>query len=99
MAEKLKTVDDYINLTATKTNHQIAYGKHPEQFAELYLPKQSNKQKHPVIILLHGGCWRAQFGLSQLGQLSKTLSELGFAVYNLEFRRLGNGGGDLLKRL
>ncbi len=89
----LKTVEDYTNLAVVKADHRIDYGKHPEQFAELYLPKQSNKQKHPVIILIHGGCWRAQFGLSQLGLLSQSLSKLGFAVYNLEFRRLGNGGG------
>ncbi|MCF6189461.1 MAG: alpha/beta hydrolase [Cocleimonas sp.] len=93
MSNSLKTVEDYTNLTPVKADHRLSYGEHPEQYADLYLPKQSNKKGHPVIILIHGGCWRAQFGLAQLGQLSQALTTLGFAVYNLEFRRLGNGGG------
>ncbi len=43
----------------------------------------------PIITLLHGGCWQAQYGLNQLGQLSQALMELGFAVWNLAYRRLG----------
>ncbi len=91
MKNPIKTIEDYINLPTIKANYRIAYGTHPEQFGDLYLP-QTGKH-HPVIILLHGGCWRAEFGLSALGQLSKSLTKLGFAVWNLEFRRLGNGGG------
>ena len=87
----MKTVEDYINLKPVLADHRIAYGEHPEQFGELYLPK-SNK-KNPVIILLHGGCWQAQHSLDKLGQLSKALTQIGYAVWNLEFRRLGNGGG------
>lgn len=89
--QTLRTVEDYIDLKPVKPDHRISYGKHPEQFGELYRPKSN--APHPTIILIHGGCWRAQFGLSQLGQLSKALTTLGFAVWNLEFRRLGNGGG------
>ena len=91
MTRILKSIEDYTSLPPVKSNHQVSYGDHSEQFGELYLP--ANTKKHPVIILIHGGCWRAQFGLAQLGKLSKSLTELGFAVWNLEFRRLGNGGG------
>ena len=87
----MKTVDDYINIKPVTPDHRIAYGKHPEQFAELYLP--TSGKLHATILLIHGGCWRAQFGCSTLGQLSSSLTTLGFAVWNLEFRRLGNGGG------
>ena len=87
----MKTVQDYIDLKPVSPDHRLSYGKHPEQFSELYLPKTNNQ--HPTIILLHGGCWQAQHSLAQLGQLSKALVSLGFAVWNLEFRRLGNGGG------
>ncbi len=88
----MKTVEDYINLKPVTPNAKIAYGNHPEQFGELYLPK-TKQPLYPVIILLHGGCWQAAYGLSPLGQLSKALTMLGFAVWNVEFRRLGNGGG------
>jgi len=89
--QNLRSVEDYIALKAIKPDHHISYGKHPEQFGELYLPQSSGP--YSVIILIHGGCWRAQYGLSQLGSLSKALTTLGFAVWNIEFRRLGNGGG------
>ena len=87
----LRSLEDYNNLKAVKPDHRINYGKHAEQFGDLYLPK--SKDTHPTIILIHGGCWQALFGSSQLGQLSKALVSLGFAVWNIEFRRLGNGGG------
>jgi pimeloyl-ACP methyl ester carboxylesterase len=91
----MKTVEDYINLKSATPDAKISYGEQSEQFGKLFLPKsqQKNTKPYPTIILLHGGCWRAQHGLAQLGQLSKALTELGYAVWNLEFRRLGNGGG------
>lgn len=87
----MKTITDYINLKPVEPNHHLIYGKHAEQFGELYLPKKA--ELHPVIILIHGGCWQAQYDLSTLGQLSKALTKIGYAVWNIEFRRLGNGGG------
>ncbi|MEE9327713.1 MAG: alpha/beta hydrolase [Cocleimonas sp.] len=87
----MKSVEDYINLKSVTPNYRLEYGKHPEQFGNLYLPKHGDP--YPTIILLHGGCWRAKFGLSQLGSLCKALTNLGFAVWNMEYRRLGNGGG------
>ena len=91
----MKIVEDYINLKSVTPDTKISYGEHAEQFGELFLPKpqRKNTKIYPTIILLHGGCWRAQHGLAQLGQFSKALTKLGYAVWNLEFRRLGNGGG------
>lgn len=87
----MKTLEDYINLKHVPPDHRLSYGKHSEQFGELYLPKENGP--HPTIILIHGGCWQAQYSLSTLAQLSKALTKLGYAVWNVEFRRLGNGGG------
>lgn len=88
----LKTVDDYINLKPINANVRLPYGHDDEQFGDLYLPENTNKP-FPVIVLMHGGCWRAAHSLLQLGELCKALTELGYAVWNLEYRRLGNGGG------
>lgn len=95
--ENIKTIDDYRGLRPVKPTHRIAYGEHEEQFAELYLPNHQTTQlqgiTHPTIILLHGGCWQAAIDLSGLGPLCLSLSQLGYAVWNLEYRRLDNGGG------
>ena len=90
-APKLLTVDDYVDLPSIPANHRLSYGSDPAQFCDLYLPSRSGL--HPVVILLHGGCWRAEYGLAPLGQLCVALASEGLAVWNVEYRRLGNGGG------
>jgi len=92
----LKTVDDYIKLKSVKSDVRLHYGDHIEQFGDLYLPENTDgriDKPSPVIVLLHGGCWRAAHSLLQLGGLCQSLTDLGYAVWNLEYRRLGNGGG------
>ena len=88
---RLLSRDDYLYLPAIPADHRLCYGPHPAQFGDLYLPQQPGP--HPVVILLHGGCWQAQYGLAPLGQLCTALVNEGLAVWNLEYRRLGNGGG------
>ena len=85
------TVADYTSLPSVPADHRLSYGDHPEQFGDLYLPQQLGN--HPVILLIHGGCWRAQYDLHALGGLCVALTQEGFAVWSIEYRRLGNGGG------
>jgi len=89
------TPDDYAMLPAHAADHRLAYGDHPDQFGDLYLPRSRPDPPSPtaVLILLHGGCWRSRFGLAPLGQLARRITERGAAVWNLEYRRLGGGGG------
>lgn len=85
------TVDDYNKLPTVAATVRYPYGADPAQFGDLYLPTQG--ENHPVVVLIHGGCWRAQYGLAPLGCFAETLAALGVAVWSLEYRRLGNGGG------
>jgi acetyl esterase/lipase len=87
----LLTVDDYMALPEAPADHRLAYGPGPEQFGDLYLPAGTGP--HPVAIALHGGCWRARYGLEPLGPLCRALAEAGLAVWSVEYRRLGGGGG------
>jgi acetyl esterase/lipase len=88
---RLFTVDDYVKLPAIPAAHRLFYGPDPMHFGDLYLPPQPGP--HPVVTLMHGGCWRAQYGLAPLGQLCTAFTQEGVAVWNIEYRRLGNGGG------
>lgn len=88
---KLMTGSELIALPAVPADHRLFYGADPSQFGDLYLPSQTGP--HPVVILVHGGCWRAQVGLDYLGSLCSAFTGEGFAVWNVEYRRLGNGGG------
>ena len=67
------------------------YGPDPSQFGELYLPRSGGP--FPVIVVIHGGFWRSAYDLSLGTPLAEDLAGRGYAAWNLEYRRLGNGGG------
>ena len=67
------------------------YGDGPEQEADLWLPDGGGP--HPLAVLLHGGFWRARFNRSIMSALAADLAARGWAAWNVEYRRVGNGGG------
>ena len=70
---------------------RYAYGEHPSQYAELTLPAGSAPA--PVVVVIHGGYWSASYG-AELGRpLAVDLAGRGFAAVNVEYRRMGDGGG------
>ena len=87
----LLTVDDLLALPTVPPDVVLSYGSHAEQFGHLYLPVDTGP--HPVVVLLHGGCWRARVSLDYMGQFARALTNDGIAVWSLEYRRLDNGGG------
>jgi acetyl esterase/lipase len=88
---RILTRDEVETFPGVPADHRVFYGPDPAQFGDLYLPPQPGP--HPVVLLLHGGCWQAQYSLNVVGQLGAALRQAGLAVWNLEYRRLGNGGG------
>jgi len=65
------------------------YGPHRDQFGELTLPRERDDPRLPVAVLIHGGFWRARYRLRLQGPLVADLARRGWAVWNLEYRRLG----------
>ena len=70
---------------------RLKYGPEDLQFGDLYLPNQQGS--HPVVILIHGGYWRARYGLDLMNDLAVDLAKRGYAAWNIEYRRVGNPGG------
>ena len=68
----------------------IQYGAHPEQVAELWLPE--GEGPHAGVVLVHGGCWRAEYGRDLEHRVAADLASRGLAVWNVEYRRLDCGG-------
>ena len=64
----LISVEAYTQYPAMQPDVTYTYGKSPHQFGDLYLPKFG--AFHPVIVLIHGGCWREQYELKPLGPMS-----------------------------
>jgi acetyl esterase/lipase len=67
------------------------YGNHPSQVGELFLPDLPGE--HPVAVVVHGGYWRARYDRSLMTDLCLDLAAHGWAAWNLEYRRVGGGGG------
>ena len=67
------------------------YGTHPRQVADLHEPPQPGP--HPVAVVLHGGYWQPPYTKLIMRPLCLDLVRLGFAAYNVEYRRLGRDGG------
>ena len=72
---------------------KLSYGTHRSQVGDLYTPSANGP--HPVVVVLHGGFWRARYGRWIMRDVCHDLVERGYAVWNLEYRRLGPfaGGG------
>ncbi|HTC36911.1 MAG TPA: alpha/beta hydrolase [Bryobacteraceae bacterium] len=75
-----------------KADARISYGKDAAQFADLYLPH--GPAPHPTVIFYHGGFWRNIINLNQASNLCAALARSGAAVWNVEYRRLGDPGGN-----
>ncbi|HLZ25303.1 MAG TPA: alpha/beta fold hydrolase [Ktedonobacterales bacterium] len=81
-----------LDLPAPPTSARISYGPGEEHFADLRLPPGTGP--FPVVIGIHGGYWRARYGLDHFGHLCAALTSAGgIATWNIEYRRLGDDGG------
>ncbi len=67
-----------------------AYGDDPSQYGDLYLPAGVPTA---TVVVIHGGFWSDGFGAEAMQPLCRALQAAGYAVWNLEYRRLGGGGG------
>ena len=88
----IMTVEDLLaELSSAPAGTKIAYGDDPLQFGELHVP--DGKGPFPVVVFIHGGCWLAQYDITTTRPLAWALQAQGIAVWNLEYRRVGNPGG------
>ena len=75
------------------SDRTIRYGDDPSQFAEIYHPSGASRG---VVVVIHGGFWKAQYDASLGRPLARSLAGEGWTAWNLEYRRVGpagSGGG------
>ncbi|GGW62511.1 lipase [Streptomyces lucensis JCM 4490] len=65
-----------------------AYGDHPDQVIDLYAPRAGTPSA-PLVVVLHGGAWRARYDRRHITPFADYLARRGFAVANVEYRRGG----------
>jgi acetyl esterase/lipase len=85
------TTRDYMDVTPPP-GLRIPYGPGPEQFGDLRIPVGPGP--HPVVVVAHGGWWRALYDLTYAGHMCEALTGSdGYATWNIEYRRVGQPGG------
>ena len=67
----------------------ISYGPHRSQVIDLY----QGRAEPPLLVLLHGGFWRAPYGREEFDGIIPSLLSAGYSVANVEYRRVGEEGG------
>ncbi|MDV6315631.1 alpha/beta hydrolase [Idiomarina sp. HP20-50] len=69
------------------------YGSQPSQYIEYWsAPVQPDSAAN--VIFIHGGCWLKEYDISHTYPASSALKNAGFNVWSVEYRRLGEQGGD-----
>ena len=84
-------IDVDVNSVFEVVRTRIQWGVGESQFGDLYMP-QSTQQENPTVVVIHGGCWFSAFGLEYSEDVAFALAESGYPTWNIEYRRLGNGG-------
>jgi acetyl esterase/lipase len=64
------------------------YGEDASQFGDLH-----EGGDRGVAVLIHGGFWRDRYDLTLMDPLAADLAARGWTAWNVEYRRLGGGGG------
>ncbi len=82
---------NYLANRATSPPLTISYGVADDQVGDLRVPATSGP--HPVAVLLHGGFWRDHWTRDLMDGLAIDLTGRGWATWNLEYHRVGSGGG------
>lgn len=82
---------ELIATPAPPADHRIAYGSETLQFGELRIPRGTELM--PLVVLIHGGCWRSQYDLKHVAPAAVALAQEGFAVWTIEYRRIGDANG------
>ena len=70
---------------------RVVYGPDPQQFGDLRVP--AGDGRFPLALVLHGGYWQATYNLIHTGHMCEALRDAGIASWNVEYRRVGDPGG------
>lgn len=65
----------------------VRYGPHADNVGDL------RSGKRGLVVLIHGGFWRQEWLRDTTESLAVDLTRRGFATWNIEYRRIGSGGG------
>jgi len=89
--KSVMSASDVFALPQPEPDHRLPYGGDPLQFGELRVPE--GEGPFPVVIVIHGGCWLAEYDLGYMSAFADALTTAGVATWSIEYRRVGDEGG------
>ena len=85
---------------APAADRVVAYGPGADRVVDLRLPPTSaaagasgNTGPRPLVVVIHGGFWRAAYDRTHAGSQAAALAAEGYVVAVPEYRRVGSPGG------
>jgi acetyl esterase/lipase len=89
---KLMTWDDLSTLPRPVASQSIRWGEGVTDVLDLWLPEGVGP--HPVVVMVHGGCWQKSIADKNLmDRMADGLRQQGWAVWNIEYRGVDEPGG------
>lgn len=92
---------DVLTRTSQLPDAVLRYGGHGDAVIDVHLPPQHlppnglpSSEPSPLIVLIHGGFWQADYDRMHMRPLANAFAAEGFVVASPEYRRVG-GNGDL----
>jgi acetyl esterase/lipase len=85
------TTAEVMDLPQPPADARLFYADHPSGFGDLRLPPGDGP--FPMVVLIHGGCWMAEFDLGYLSSLAAAITAEGYATWSIEYRRVGEEEG------
>lgn len=68
---------------------ELAYGAHPDQVIDCYLPRAGNGvAERPSVVFIHGGFWRPEYDREHARNAAAALAQAGFPTALIEYRRI-----------
>jgi dipeptidyl aminopeptidase/acylaminoacyl peptidase len=86
---------EVLSRTADAADAVVRYADHADGVIDLHLPPafgDTGRDQRPLVVLLHGGFWRAAFDRVHTRPLANALAAEGFVVATPEYRRVGGPG-------
>ncbi|KQX61664.1 S9 family peptidase [Angustibacter sp. Root456] len=84
---------DVLDRPAPPPDATVWYGRLPVHVADVRWPTNPSDDAAPLVVVVHGGFWRAEFDRHHTGPQCAGLADAGYAVAAIEYRRTGMDGG------